>query len=132
MMDTNKLVKKLIKQPAYGVNIAIQVLKEAGYELAAKAAQLEVDKVRFPWRHLPQFYAHEHTHNPILPIHVINGNRHYYPYEYNREERLCFGLVVDIETELAYFEEDILLNGTLDLTYTHKPLIEVCNEAHSR
>lgn len=84
---------------------------------------------------VPALYANEAVADPIVRVKFFtpDANWTWFVTEYDPEERLCFGLVEGIETELGYFSLAELesVKGPLglkierDLHFAPKPLSEV-------
>ncbi len=84
---------------------------------------------------IPPLYGTEKIKDPTvwLKWFTPDSNYTFFLTEYDPEERLCFGLVVGLETELGYFSLNELeeTRGPLglrlerDLHFTPKPLSEV-------
>lgn len=81
---------------------------------------------------LPALYSQEEVKDPMVMVKFFTpwGNWTWYATEYNPEDRLFFGKVVGIETELGYFSLEELesikgpwgLSIERDLSFTPKPL----------
>lgn len=84
---------------------------------------------------LPPLYSQENEKDPIIQVRLFlpMHSWQWYPIEYNRESKICFGYVYGLENELGYFSLDELnsLKDTLgigvdvDLNFKPTPLSQI-------
>ena len=132
MKTAYMLAQKMDFDPSKVIELAACLLEEVNHKDFATSLRLLAD----PFRDLPGLYSHEHTKDPILPLHFTREIEgvwwHWYPYEYDRLEGIIFGLVDGFEVELGYFSINDINSCDHDNEWTPLNLSQVRMNADIR